>query len=126
MAQLDLLPGPAALLEATRGPIGEDLGGEEHMRLGGGTALEARWHHRVSTDVDLFVEDGHYRRLYANQDRFVRDMKSHLGEGTIIDLNRGFAKIVCVDGGEISVGTTPEITEDPWSSDTARGTRGAA
>ena len=27
----------------------------EHLRLGGGTALEARWHHRDSTDLDFFV-----------------------------------------------------------------------
>ena len=25
----------------------------EHLRLGGGTALEARWHHRSSTDLDF-------------------------------------------------------------------------
>ncbi len=25
----------------------------EHLRLGGGTALEARWHHRASTDLDF-------------------------------------------------------------------------
>ena len=26
----------------------------EHLRLGGGTVLEARWHHRASTDLDFF------------------------------------------------------------------------
>lgn len=28
------------------------------MRLGGGTALEARWHHRSSTDLDFFFSPG--------------------------------------------------------------------
>ena len=30
----------------------------EHLRLGGGTALEARWHHRSSTDLDFFFAPG--------------------------------------------------------------------
>ena len=32
--------------------------GAEHLRLGGGTALEARWHHRSSTDLDFFFSTG--------------------------------------------------------------------
>lgn len=30
----------------------------EHLRLGGGTALEARWHHRSSTDLDFSFTPG--------------------------------------------------------------------
>ena len=30
----------------------------EHLRLGGGTVLEARWHHRTSTDLDFFFSPG--------------------------------------------------------------------
>ena len=30
----------------------------EHLRLGGGTVLEARWHHRASTDLDFFFSPG--------------------------------------------------------------------
>ena len=30
----------------------------EHLRLGGGTALEARWHHRSSTDLDFSFVPG--------------------------------------------------------------------
>ena len=30
----------------------------EHLRLGGGTALEARWHHRCSTDLRFFFTSG--------------------------------------------------------------------
>ena len=33
----------------------------EHLRLGGGTALEARWHHRSSTDLDFFFSLGTVR-----------------------------------------------------------------
>ena len=30
----------------------------EYLRLGGGTALEARWHHRASQDLDFFFTPG--------------------------------------------------------------------
>ena len=63
MAKLDLPAGPAELLEAVRKPLGHHLGGEHRMRLGGGTALAARWRHRHSTDVDLFVDPADYEGL---------------------------------------------------------------
>lgn len=46
MAGLDLPTGPAEVLEEIRRPLGRHLGGEHRMRLGGGTALAARWRHR--------------------------------------------------------------------------------
>lgn len=53
--QLDLAPARA---------VGTAVGilsawiGVEHLRLGGGTVLEARWHHRSSTDLDFFFTSG--------------------------------------------------------------------
>ena len=35
----------------------------QHLSLGGGTVLAARWSHRVSVDVDLFCEPTTYGRL---------------------------------------------------------------
>ena len=42
------------MLSAALGALGRwfDLDG---VVIGGGTALEARWHHRRSTDLDLFA-----------------------------------------------------------------------
>ena len=42
MAEYDLPAGPAELFEAVRDTLGEYLGGQHHMRLGGGTALAAQ------------------------------------------------------------------------------------
>ena len=48
------------LWELVHRPIGHALaeldGGPHEFRLGGGTALAARWHHRDSFDVDLVVD----------------------------------------------------------------------
>ena len=33
------------------------------LRMGGGTVLQARWSHRESTDVDLFVEPQTYNTV---------------------------------------------------------------
>ena len=48
------------LWELVHRPIGHALaeldGGPHEFRLGGGTVLAARWHHRDSFDIDLVVE----------------------------------------------------------------------
>lgn len=52
-AKLQLDPSPAKAV----GKAVDILSGwirVEHLRLGGGTVLEARWHHRASTDLDFF------------------------------------------------------------------------
>ena len=47
-------------------PVGHALaeldGGPHDFRLGGGTVLAARWHHRDSFDIDLVVERSTQRR----------------------------------------------------------------
>ena len=67
MAEYDLPTGPAELFAAVRGTIGDHLGGERHMLLGGGTALAMRWAHRHSTDVDLFTSTEAFGRLFARR-----------------------------------------------------------
>ena len=99
-----------------------ERGGDRARVLAGGTDLIVLARER-RIDVDLFVDAEHYRGLYANEERFVSDMKSQFGDGTLVAVNAGFAKINFADGGEVSVGTTPARTRDPRSSDTARGTR---
>lgn len=74
MAEYHLPEGPAELLETARRTIGKYLGGEHHLRLGGGTALAARWGHRHSTDVDLFVTPKAFKGLFENRDAFRREL----------------------------------------------------
>ena len=122
MAKLDLPTGPAELLEAVRKPLGHHLGGEHHMRLDGGTALAARWRHRPSTDVDLFVDPSDDERLFRSEQQFRADLELHTRGARNIAIEPGFARIVLSDGGETSVSTSPSLTAYPVSNDTVRGT----
>ena len=122
MAKLDLPTGPAELLEGLRKPLAQHLGGEHRMRLGGGTALAARWQHRHSTDVDLFADASDYEGLFMSEQRFRTDLELHAPSARNIVIEPGFARIVLADGGEISVSTSPSLTAHPVSGDTVRGT----
>ena len=61
MADFVLPAGPGRILQAVGKPLA-DYFGAENLTLGGGTALAARWHHRESTDVDLFTAPGLFQR----------------------------------------------------------------
>ena len=93
------------------------------MRLGGGTALAARWRHRHSTDVDLFVDPADYEGLFKGEQRFRADLERQARSARNIVVEPGFARIVLADGGEISVSTSPSLTVRPVSRDTVRGSR---
>ncbi len=121
MAELDLPRGPAELLEAVRKPLADHLG-EHRIRLGGGTALAARWAHRHSTDVDLFVDHTTYEGLFRNRHRFSADIELHTGTVEQLGVGPGYTIIVLQDG-EITVLATPSFTDQPVSGDTVRGTR---
>lgn len=124
MAEFDLPAGPAELFAAVRETLGEYLGGQRHMRLGGGTALAARWAHRHSTDVDIFVPAAQYALLYQRRDSFHRAAARRLApsavtteEGLLTLLLRQRDRI-----GEITVANTQALTPVPHSVDTVRGT----
>ena len=123
MAELDLPDGPAELLEVVRKPLANHLGGERHILLGGGTALAARWAHRHSTDVDLFVEAADYKRLFHNEAHFTRDLAFHAPEARHADVEPGFLKITFGDAGHVSVSSSPWLTPAPRSADIVRGSR---
>ena len=53
-ARLPIQPGPAKAV-GTAVEVLTRWMDAQHLRLGGGTALEARWHHRSSTDLDFFA-----------------------------------------------------------------------
>ena len=111
------------LLETARQTIGKYLGGEHHLCLGGGTALAARWGHRHSTDVDLFVTPRAFKGLFENRDAFRRELYAMVAEPASIHVNEGFAKILVGKAGEeISIDTSEPRTDDPRSDDTVRGT----
>ena len=59
-ARLELDPAPAKAVGAAVAILSAWIP-VEHLRLGGGTVLEARWHHRSSTDLGFFYSPGKAR-----------------------------------------------------------------
>ena len=123
MAELDLPEGPAELLKAVRLPLGQYLGGEHEVRLGGGTALAARWQHRYSSDLGFFVDTAAYVGLFKSEQRFHADLELHAGRARHLSIESGFTRIVLADGGEISISASLSLTARSLSDDTVRGTQ---
>lgn len=46
------------------------------LRLSGGTALEARWHHRSSTDLDFFVHKNDSNHIFASESTMLDILKA--------------------------------------------------
>lgn len=123
MADLSLPPGPNEILEAVRTPLARAFGGEQHLRLGGGTALAARWHHRHSTDVDLFVEPDPYRNFHWNTGgRFTLDLTAAAPVDRLVIAEDGAYISFQGRSGHVSVAHARGLPLDPRSSDTVAGT----
>lgn len=123
MPDLRLPRGPDELLEAVRRPLGRAFGGEQHLRLGGGTALAARWAHRHSTDVDLFVEPEPYRNFFWNTGgRFTLDLTAAAPVDRLVIADDGTFISLTARAGHVSVDAARGLPFDPRSSDTVRGT----
>ena len=123
MANLELPDGPAELLEAVRLPLGEYLGGEHKIHLGGGTALIARWKHRHSNDLDLVVQRKPYNRLFKHRAALEVDLENQSGGPAQVYVTPEFAHIIWTGGEEINISTGTALTGDPVSSDTVSKTR---
>ncbi|MXX29103.1 MAG: nucleotidyl transferase AbiEii/AbiGii toxin family protein, partial [Gammaproteobacteria bacterium] len=69
MNRLNLHDGPAQAVGQAARAISTliDL---SQVLLGGGTALEARWHHRTSTDLDFFATGEEVDALFYDVERF--------------------------------------------------------
>ena len=54
-------------------PALDEIGSDIKWTLGGGTALALKIHHRISYDIDIFLEDaGHLRALSPNRNKASR------------------------------------------------------
>lgn len=88
----------------------------ERILLGGGTALAARWQHRESFDVDLFVDPVTYHRYIYRRSRECEDW--------LVELNLGrFAAVgeegcsICCEGGQVDIVASFPLTADCRSHD---------
>ena len=116
-ASLNIHPGPARAVEAAVGILSAwiDI---EHLRLGGGTALEARWHHRASTDLDFFAHGTHADALfYEKAEDMVADLERLATEGAISSQNIRLTarNIIHFNIGDtpVSLGRTEMFHDDP-------------
>ncbi len=83
--------------------------------IGGGTALEARWHHRRSTDLDLFAPVPYLSSLMTvPRDQIDRELEDHAGPSHRADAAVAATQLRClVAGVPVSLsGTRGFWTED--------------
>lgn len=123
MAELDLPRGPRELFRAVLEPLARAFGGEQNMRFGGGTALAARWAHRRSIDVGLFVEPDRYRHFHwTTGGRFTLDLTARASVSRLaIGRDDTYVSFHGLDG-HITI-NPGALTPEPRSPDTVRGTR---
>ena len=116
-ASLNIHSRPARAVEAAVGILSAWID-VEHLRLGGGTALEARWHHRASTDLDFFAHGTHADALFYEQaEDMVADLERLAIEGAISRRNIRLTgrNIIHFNIGDtpVSMGRTEMFHDDP-------------
>ncbi len=111
-------------MEAVRAPLARAFGGENHLRLGGGTALAARWNHRRSIDVDIFVEPVPYRHFHWNTGgRFNLDLTAAAPvDRLVIDADGAYFSFQGLPGHVSVAPALHGLPRDPRSADTVAGT----
>lgn len=123
MAELDLPDGPRQLFDAVRTPLARAFGGERYIRFGGGTALAARWAHRHSTDVDLFVDPNSYRDFrWKTGGRFTLDLTAGAPVDRLVIEDDNAHISFHGHPGHVSIAIARAFPFDPRSPDTVRGT----
>ena len=88
--------------------------------IGGGTILAARWQHRLSTDIDLFAEEGELANtLDKNTWREIGEaLEQEASDGAITELvlnPSGFS--FTMPSGPISFYSIPRLTTNPLSDE---------
>lgn len=95
----------------------DEIAPRDSFLLGGGTVLEARWHHRLSTDIDLFTnEEGMIEFIdpllrIVNSDKWV-------GRGISIEQVFGISGLIGnTPHGEFSIHGNPNTFENARTDD---------
>ncbi|MYA17579.1 MAG: nucleotidyl transferase AbiEii/AbiGii toxin family protein [Gammaproteobacteria bacterium] len=81
--RLPIQPGPAKAVRTVMDVLSRWID-TKHLRLGDGTALEARWHHRSSTDFDFFALSEHADVVfYERFDHVLADLELLARDGVV-------------------------------------------
>lgn len=100
-ANIITIPGDPGIVLSRVAPLLAGWLGEDGFVLGGGTVLAARWHHRVSTDIDLFADREHYQRAVVDRrDEVAAALEELLAEVRqgAVEVERGWLRIVFPEG----------------------------
>ena len=114
-AQLALPDQQAALLRHALQCL-DGIAAPNDCALGGGTALAARWHHRLSVDIDLFTSHANYRRIKPALDRRAQEWKA---DATFSEVRIHPSVVHChlSDGLEFSIAGSDDVTPRPLSNE---------
>ncbi|MCY4308961.1 MAG: hypothetical protein OXC57_11940 [Rhodobacteraceae bacterium] len=103
------LPSPAGSILAQIGSSLLKLWRAENIVLGRGTTLSARWNHRISTDIDLFVP---FDQFYSVSNQ----LPNLFSSAKLIRSNSGNGWFTgTYPEGEFSISTTPSLLPKPVS-----------
>ncbi len=96
-----VVPGNPGIVLARVAPSLVAWLGQDGCVLGGGTVLAARWHHRVSMDIDLFTDRERYMERVAGRREEVRAaleaLVAEAGEGAV-EVERGWLRVHFPEG----------------------------
>ena len=114
-AQLTLPDQQAALLRQALQCL-DGVAAPDDCVLGDGTALAARWHHRLSVDIDLFTSDANYRRIKPALDRRAEKWKA---DATFSEVRIHPSVVHChlSDALEFSIAGSDDVTLRPLSNE---------
>lgn len=128
MVRLPIAPGPAKAVGRAVEVLSRWID-PQHLRLGGGTALEARWHHRGSTDLDFFVHGDHADAVfYECAEQMVQDLVELAQQGVVaptgIRMTERRVVHFRIGGTPVSMGRTETLYGDPsGEAETTTGVR---
>ncbi|MCY3541891.1 MAG: nucleotidyl transferase AbiEii/AbiGii toxin family protein [Gammaproteobacteria bacterium] len=100
----------------------DEIAPRSSFLLGGGTVLEARWHHRLSTDVDLFTNE---KGMFEFIDPFIRLANSDDWLNRGIRIEQTFAATGVIGNtphGEFSIHGNPNIFSNARTEEEIEGT----
>ncbi len=88
----------------------------EHLLLGGGTALAARWQHRDSFDIDLFTSQSTYGEAIYDQCARFEARLEELPHGRIVTIGIEGCTVYC-EHGRVEIVAGPPQTRHSRSQD---------